>query len=79
MDKEILKEKINYQIHLRNTTWTTALLVAGGTASLILRLHTLQEIILFIIGIIVSILFFNGCFKKEEYIESLIDKMENQK
>ena len=75
---EKLKQKINYHIHLRNTLWTTALIIASGTLSLIFRLNSFLEKTMFIIGFILTILLFNGCFKKEEYIENLINKLEDK-
>ena len=80
MDRKTLREKIHFEIHIRNTMWTVFLLVATGTVSLIFRLDEGNiERIFFVIGIVLFFLFLNGCFKKEAFIEDLIKKFERSK
>ncbi|HSA05941.1 MAG TPA: hypothetical protein P5556_02045 [Candidatus Gastranaerophilales bacterium] len=80
MDRETLKQKINFEIHLRNTRWTALFLVIAGTISLVFRFDEgLWEKIFFTIGFILIFLFLNGCVKQEDKIENLIKDFERSK
>jgi len=77
---EKLKHEINYQMLLRNAQWAGFLLLAAGTASLVFRLKDgLVEQIMFVLGIILILAILKGCFKRDEYIVKLINKLEKEK
>lgn len=79
MDRETLKQKINYELSLRNSNFTLALVTASGTISLFFHLKSITEIIMFTLGFFLSLGFFNGTFQKEDLIEKLIKLHERSK
>ncbi|MEI8390650.1 MAG: hypothetical protein WCG23_12305 [bacterium] len=77
---EKLKQEINYQVQLRNAQWTVFLLLATGTTSLVFKIKEgLIELIMFILGLIFILIIIKGCFKRDEYIVKLINKLEKEK
>jgi len=77
---EKLKQEINYQMQLRNAQWAVFLLLAAGTASLVFRLKEgFTEQIMFVAGIISIFIIIKGCFKRDEYIVKLINKIGKEK
>lgn len=79
MDKDSILKQIDYVRDIKNHLWTGLLITVGGTLTLVFHLDSLLKIIFFTLGIIFSVIFFIGYFKKDEQIEFLFDKLNEVK
>ena len=62
----------------RTHIWNAFLVSLSGTLTLLTNLNTETKVILFILGLISSILLFFVYFKKDDQIELIINKMEKE-
>jgi hypothetical protein len=80
MDKEInkiaaigLQKELDYLFIAKNNLWAASLATFGGSFGLILTNFILPiKLFLFISGLIISALFLDNYFKKDDKIENII-------
>jgi len=76
--KKSIEKQIEFKIAVKTHIWTAFLLTSGGTITLLLNLNSKLKIILFLIGICLSILLIYSYFKQDDQIENLINKLEKE-
>ena len=74
MDKEDIRKQIDIQRDIKTHLWNALLLTIAGTIGLSFNLNSYYKFFLLIIGIVLSIIFFLAYFKKDIYMEYLLDK-----
>jgi intracellular septation protein A len=78
MDKDFIKKRIDYLRDERNHLWTALIVTIGGTLTLLFNMDNILKAIFFILGLIFSVIFLLGYFKKVDQIELLFDKLEKE-
>ncbi len=77
-NKDALKKEIDYQINIKNNLWTALIVSVSGTLSLLFNTDNITKLIFVIIGLIFTVLFINGYFKRNDIIEDLIKKLNKE-
>lgn len=76
MSKEKLIKQIDFECKIKDHLWNAMILSLGGTIGLSLNSDSSYKKILICIGILFSLIFFVGYFKKDDGIENLFKKLE---
>jgi len=78
MIKEAIQKEIDCLRDVKNHLWNGLIVSLGGVIVLSFDLNNLWKYVLFSLGILISLVFFNGYFKKDDKIEKLIDKLKKE-
>ena len=76
MKEKALEKEIDHQRDIKNNLWNSLIVTVAGTIGLSFSPDNTYQIILIIIGIVLSGLFFFAYFKKDIFIDYLIEKIE---
>jgi len=79
MNKEYIKKRIDYLRDERNHLWVGLIVTTGGTLALLFNLNSPIKTLFFILGIIFSIVFLFGYFKKDDQIEKFFKMLQKDK
>jgi len=78
MKKDSLIKEIDIVSNEKNHIWTTFLISASGTLALIFSLNNIIKIIFLVIGLVTSSFLFLIYFKKNDQLDSLLNKLEKE-
>lgn len=77
MNKIGLQKEFDYLIMAKNHIWVVALATFGGSFGLVfVQFNPYVKWILFIIGMILALIFFDNYFRKDAKIEDIIEQLK---
>lgn len=76
MKEKAVEKEIDHQRDIKNNLWSAFLISAAGTIGLTFSLDNSHKVLLFFLGILISSTLFFAYFKKDIYIDFLINKLE---
>ena len=78
MTKEAIQKEIDCLRDVKNHLWNAIIVSIGGSVALTFNLNDLWKYTLFVSGILLSFIFLNGYFQKDDKINELLEKLKKE-